>query len=92
LGELNGSVVGEWKDAVSFESGTRVDRMERLTMRQQDPKELLEHDPDWFLSFTMILGVNLDPEFELTLSDLLWKGETMRSPANPFPSAETPFR
>lgn len=53
LGELNGNVVGEWKD--------------------EDPRALLEENPDWFLSFTIILGVNLDPQFELSLSDLLWK-------------------
>ncbi len=47
---------------------------------RQDPRALLEENPDWFLSFTIILGVNLDPQFELSLSDLLWKGKQSSLP------------
>src|SRR4051794_39092010 len=41
----------------------------------QDPRTLLASTPEWLLSFTIIIGVNLEPQFELELSDLLWKGD-----------------
>jgi amyloid beta precursor protein binding protein 1 len=42
---------------------------------QQNPAQLLKEEPEFFLSFTMILSVNSPPDFDLALSDLLWSGE-----------------
>jgi amyloid beta precursor protein binding protein 1 len=41
----------------------------------QNPAQLLKEEPEFFLSFTMILSVNSPPDFDLALSDLLWSGE-----------------
>ena len=41
----------------------------------QDVATLLEEDPAYFLSFTLIIAVNLPAEVEQRLSSLLWQGE-----------------
>ena len=40
----------------------------------QDVATLLEEDPSYFLSFTLIIAVNLPAEVEQRLSSLLWQG------------------
>lgn len=45
----------------------------------QDVATLLEEDPAYFLSFTLIIAVNLPAEVEQRLSLLLWQGEKRSS-------------
>ncbi|RXK39228.1 amyloid beta protein binding protein 1 [Tremella mesenterica] len=39
-----------------------------------DPTILLETNPEFFLSFTLIITSNLPPSLELQIADLLWSG------------------
>ncbi|GHJ85507.1 hypothetical protein NliqN6_1909 [Naganishia liquefaciens] len=47
--------------------------------RQANPSQLLKEEPEFFLSFTMILSVNSPPDFDLALSDLLWSASSNES-------------
>ncbi|KAJ9110209.1 hypothetical protein QFC20_003061 [Naganishia adeliensis] len=47
--------------------------------RQANPTQLMKDEPEFFLSFTMILSVNSPPEFDLALSDLLWSASNNES-------------
>lgn len=41
----------------------------------QNVAELLQTNPDFFLSFTLIIASGVKPQTELALAELLWKGK-----------------
>lgn len=43
--------------------------------RVEEPVELFNRQPEWFLGFSLIIASNLQPGFVLELSDFLWSGE-----------------
>ncbi|KAK4684019.1 NEDD8-activating enzyme E1 regulatory subunit, partial [Tremellales sp. Uapishka_1] len=44
--------------------------------RVDDPAELIRTNPDYFLSFTLIIVSNIEPALELELADLLWSASS----------------
>ncbi|WWD17675.1 hypothetical protein CI109_102116 [Kwoniella shandongensis] len=42
------------------------------TARVEDPLSLISSEPDYFLSFTLIIASNVEPSLLLQLADLLW--------------------
>ena len=82
LRELNSGVAGEGKVAVSATNPLSVcSTMEAdpVIHVRQDVATLLESDPAYFLSFTLIIAVNLPAAVEDKLSALLWQGESHAS-------------
>ncbi|KAL1413018.1 hypothetical protein Q8F55_000767 [Vanrija albida] len=45
--------------------------------RVADASQLLATDPNYFLSFNLIIASNITPQLELQLSDLLWKNSAI---------------
>lgn len=75
LKELNPSVEGCSRQAVCHLQAYGYSFRRSLTSPFQNPAQLLKDEPEFFLSFTMILSVNSAPEFDLALSDLLWSSK-----------------
>jgi amyloid beta precursor protein binding protein 1 len=44
-----------------------------------DVKQLLVTNPDFFLSYTLIIASSVEPEVEAAIADLLWKGTSIIS-------------
>lgn len=42
----------------------------------QNAVELLDKDPNFFLSFTLIITSNIDPSVEDRIAQLLWQSES----------------
>lgn len=78
LKELNPSVEGCSRQAVRIQGKARGNQC-LLKMLTQNPTQLLKEEPEFFLSFTMVISVNSPPDFDLALSDLLWSGELQHS-------------
>ncbi|WVQ82675.1 hypothetical protein IAT38_004807 [Cryptococcus sp. DSM 104549] len=43
------------------------------TAKSDDPAALIASDPEFFLSFTLIITSNVEPSLELQIADLLWQ-------------------
>ena len=38
---------------------------------------MLQSDPDFFSAYTLIIASNVEPQLEMDLAEILWKGEQL---------------
>lgn len=54
-----------WVGSTSSERGSNA----------QDAATILDNDPDFFASYTLVICSNIDPTVESRIAEMLWKGE-----------------